>query len=66
MTAKLHWTLPKGQRTTFHENDYDLVITSNGYVEFRTPAGNRMEVILAFPQLANAIEEERNQWWREQ
>lgn len=64
--AKLTFRLPTGQLTSFNEPDYDVIITAHGYAQFLTPLGSRMEVILAFPQLVNAIEEERKPWWREQ
>lgn len=53
------------QLTSFNEPDYEVIITGHGYAEFITPLGQRMEVVLAFPKLAFAIEDEGKQWWRE-
>jgi hypothetical protein len=48
-----------------HEDDFEMKVTSNGYIRAKTPYGSTLESILTFPQVVACIEEEKREWWRE-
>jgi hypothetical protein len=63
--ALIQVTTADGVSHWVHESDIGIVVTGNGYLKVSTPFGNIVKCILPFPAVADCIEEERREWWRE-